>query len=46
MGLDAGMAIAGSAAVVAMYGEPVYTGPNSIDGDDDFPPGKELAVQE
>jgi hypothetical protein len=46
MGLDAGMGIAGSAAA-PMYGEPVTgnIGPNSMDGEYDFPPGKEFCVQ-
>jgi hypothetical protein len=42
------MAIAGSVAAAPMYGEPTAgnTGPNSTNGDDAFPPGKELGVQE
>jgi hypothetical protein len=47
MGVDAGMAIAGSAAP-PKYGEPATgnTGPKSMDGECDFPPGKEFRVQE
>jgi hypothetical protein len=43
MGVDAGMVIAGSAAAPA-YGEG-NTGPNSMYGECDFPPGKEFRVQ-
>jgi hypothetical protein len=43
MGVDAGMVIAGSAAAL-MYGD--NTGPNSMECECDFPPGKEFRVQE
>lgn len=47
MELYVGMGIAGSAAA-PMYGEPITgnTGPYSMGGEYDFPPGKEFRVQE
>jgi hypothetical protein len=49
MGLYVGKVVAGSTvAPMYGYGEPVTgnTGPNSMDGEYDFPPGKEFRVQE